>query len=68
MTQRIKQEEIDAAGGDWGGYGELSGDELMDVLLNHTSIVLADKGLVISIERADGQIGTYNLEHVPNFS
>lgn len=60
----IPQEEIDQLGGDWGQYGELTGTQLI-TLMNESklSIVFADKGLIVAIQRPDGAVGRYNLKH-----
>lgn len=65
----IKPEEIAAAGGDWGGYGELTGQQLIALMqANKLSLVLANNALVLGVENAQGQVGTYNIPHVADIA
>lgn len=61
-------EEVTQAGGDWSGYGELTGQQFIALLqANKISFVLADKGVIMAVENSQGQVGTYNFQHVPSF-
>lgn len=60
----IKPEDIAKVGGDWAGYGELSGQALLDLIQQgKISMVFADQAVQIAVQRADGTSGTYNLKH-----
>ena len=60
----IPQDSIDKMGGDWGLYGEVVGKQLIALMqTNKMSVVFADKGLIIGVERGDGTQGTYNIKH-----
>jgi len=65
----IKPEEIASAGGDWGGYGEVSGQQLIALMQgNKVSIVFANNALVIGVENSQGQTGVYNVPHVQDIA
>lgn len=60
----IPQEEIDKLGGDWGQYGEIAGQALLDLIQQgKLSVAFCDKGLILGIQRQDGASGRYNLKH-----
>lgn len=60
----IPQDNIDKLGGDWGQYGEVVGQQLIALMqANKLSMVFADKGIMIGVERPDGTTGVYNLRH-----
>lgn len=60
----IPQAEIDKLGGDWGQYGEVVGQALLDIIQQgKLSVAFCDKGLIVGVQRADGTNGRYNLKH-----
>lgn len=63
----IGQDVVDKAGGDWGGYGEV--DLATLISQGKVFIVLANNGLLIEMQNAAGQWGTYNIKHtdIANF-
>lgn len=66
QDRRIPQSEIDAAGGEWAQYGELTGPQLWSLLQqDKLRAVFANNSIVISIQRPDGVVGDYQLAHVP---
>lgn len=65
-NKRIPDSEIQAAGGDWAGYGELTGPGLLALMQqDKLRLVFANNGLIWSVQRQDGMIGDYQLVHVP---
>ena len=62
----IKQADIDSAGGDWAGYGELDGQQLIALMQeNKLSVVFANDAVLLDIENTQGQRGTYTIKHQP---
>lgn len=66
QQRRIPDSEIAAAGGDWAGYGELTGPQVLDLLSkDKLRLLFANNGLIWSIQRADGAVGDYQVLHTP---
>lgn len=64
--RRIPDSEIAAAGGDWAGYGEITGPAILNLLQqDKLRLLFANNGLVISIQKADGAVGDYQVLHTP---
>jgi hypothetical protein len=62
----INQEQIDKAGGDWGEYGEVTGQALLDLITEgKLSVVFGNNSLLVGVTRPDGTNGVYNLPHQP---
>lgn len=56
-----KPDELDKLGGDWAGYGE--SDVVSLAQQGKLTVVFADKGLLVNVQNAAGQWGTYLLKH-----
>lgn len=55
---------IEAAGGDWAGYGEISKQQLLELLQqDKISIVFANNSILIAVQTQAGSTGIYNLAH-----
>jgi len=68
-TQAPSPEEIAAVGGDWGGYGEVSGQALIALMqANKLSLVFGNDALVLTVENSSGQVGVYNIPHVQDIA
>lgn len=65
----IPQAEIDASGGDWGQYGELTGEELLNTIRQgKLSVVFGNKSIIVGVQRPDGSTGTYQLPHISDIA
>ena len=65
----IPEQAISDAGGDWSGYGEATGQALLDLIQGgKISIVFANNALLVGVELADGQTGYYQLPHVKDLA
>jgi hypothetical protein len=63
-NQRIPVEKVQAAGGDWAGYGEITGPQLINLLQqDKIRLEFASTHLLVSIQRPDGLVGTYSFRH-----
>lgn len=63
-NQRIPYEKLQAAGGDWAGYGEITGPLLLQLLqADKIRLQFASTHLLVSIQRPDGLVGTYSFRH-----
>lgn len=61
---RIPDTEIAAAGGDWGGYGEIDGPTLLQLLQqDKLRLLFANNSILVSLQRPDGVVGDYQLIH-----
>ena len=63
-NKRIPDTEIQAAGGEWAQYGEITGPQLLQLLQqDKLRFVFANNSFLVSIQRPDGVIGDYQLIH-----
>lgn len=65
----IPQEEIDKSEGDWGQYGELTGEALLSLIReNKLSVLFGNKSIIVGVQRPDGATGTYQLPHIDDIA
>lgn len=65
-NKRIPPEEINAAGGDWGQYGEVTGPQLLNLLQqDKIRVLFANNSIIVSLQRPDGVTGDYQALHTP---
>lgn len=63
-SNRIPYEKVQLAGGDWAGYGEITGPLLLQLLqADKIRLEFASTHLLVSIQRPDGLVGTYSFRH-----
>lgn len=64
QPNRIPDSEIQAAGGEWAQYGELTGPALLSLLQqDKLRVVFGNNSILVSIQRPDGVVGDYQLIH-----
>lgn len=62
----IDPKQIAAAGGDWAGYGELTGPQLLNLIQqDKLRAVFAGDYILVVVQNTAGQWGTYALKHTP---
>ncbi len=65
----LRAEDVQAAGGDWAGYGEVVGPALLDMIQSgKISVMFADKAILIGVQTPSGETGTYVLPHVADIA
>lgn len=65
----LNASNIQNAGGDWAGFGEITGDNLLNMIKDgKISVMFANKAILVGVELPDGQAGTYNLPHVEDIA
>lgn len=65
----LRNEDVQASGGDWAGYGELTGQPLLDFIsAGKLSVMFANKAVLVGVQLDDGTTGTYVLPHVADIA
>lgn len=65
-SKRIPDSEVQAAGGEWAQYGELTGPQLLSLLQqDKLRVLFGNNSILVSIQRPDGVVGDYQLLHTP---
>lgn len=62
----IDPKQIAAAGGDWAGYGELTGPQLVTLMnMDKLRVVFCGDYVLVAVQNTTGQWGVYGLKHTP---